>query len=485
MNKGFKVYFRKGKQESKKVFKQKGNFLKYYIYKIMSILSNLIPFARPVFALSDVRMARIAEQSGKVEIVESFETLNKPQSYWTSLLSMLVQVLIILSGVLIIGALYAVVISIFSLIIDEAQAYNAQSTIMLIVTIPFAVALLLYVILSCLYFAPKNYYIDSVDDNNLTKTLTKSYCTMKQKVKGTVFMLKFIPFIVIAVLALLFALVPTFNMGTIPTLLILLLILVVFIIVLPRLLLTRDIALIELFKDVMIDKANVVKTLGNINVKSFTKVDPGVEAIKDNLVKLFEDTEDVEYTPEPEFNEVVDDEKIVNDIPKQNEENLEEENKVEQEEHEEPTNDSTNDSINDSSDLTEEELEELLKDSKDVEVSEENSDEVTTEDTIANELEDSQSEENNGSSETEDNTEEETVDSLEKELEDLLKESDDGVVLEESSNEENIEDTPVEDDSSNDEDIKFVNNDIEDENMEDKTLEELEEELKNLQDGNE
>ena len=42
MNRGFKEYLKLGKKETKKIFKQKGNFFRYYLYQLMNLMKLTI-----------------------------------------------------------------------------------------------------------------------------------------------------------------------------------------------------------------------------------------------------------------------------------------------------------------------------------------------------------------------------------------------------------------------------------------------------------
>ena len=213
-----------------------------------------------------------------------------------------------------------------------------------------------------IYFSPNYYLLDSVDGINATKTYRKSYVTMKQKVKGTYFMINFIPNLLLVLLLGVPVILTGLNMTFILRMIIVLIGAFFALFFGCRLMLRKNIAVVKFFEDIIIDKPNIVKTIDSKIIRHFDGEKPNIDSLKDNLVALFDDTEECSYSTDNVFTELVDDDE--KPLP---DDETKEETATEEVKDEALTEESKeeNESTNDNEGLTKEEVD-FLKDNPDL-----------------------------------------------------------------------------------------------------------------------
>lgn len=189
MNKGCVAYFCEGLKTAKNTFfKNKKNFLKYYLFSMASFLGSIFIVTMPIFFLAEVRMARIAKEKNDIAIFDSLEGADHPKRWWTLLLTNYLWILLVMAGVLVIVLCFVPTVPFIS------SLATLESPILMLVfayLVIFAlyVVLIVYMILATLHFAPVNYIIDKDESLGVSEVLKTSYSSMNKDGKVTYFLI--------------------------------------------------------------------------------------------------------------------------------------------------------------------------------------------------------------------------------------------------------------------------------------------------------
>ena len=299
MNRGFKTYYREGMNKSFKIFKKKGNKLKFYLYSFMNLFGRILFFfVQPIFDLSNVRMAKMMKYDEKMDISKSFSTANSIKSLWTAFLSSIIIILMFLGGILLIAFLEVFIFGLCFIIGDLCQNYYLTYDLLLILSIPVAIGLLVYIVMFPLYFAPSIYIADTVKDVGGSVVVSKSLEAMKRNGKGTCIKILLITGLIhVGYLGI--AGVVTwalFSAGAAAGLISIICFLVPYIIFVPVINGGANIALVSLFEDLVIDKYNEKQVVKGIYVVNSKTMDTTIDNYQDNLIRLFDDTADVKLS---------------------------------------------------------------------------------------------------------------------------------------------------------------------------------------------
>ena len=295
MNRGFKTYYKEGRKVAKRMYKTKGNFIRYYIFLFSAILGGI--FLPSFYQLANVRMAKNLRQSNQISVSKLFKSGDNPKSLYTMILSFFLSLFIFLGGVLAIssaGGLLLLLASAISFLIFD----DFVLIVYIIFLAPVGIGLIIFIVEYFLSLSPRAYIVDTVDNVGASDVLNKSFTSMK-KGKFTLFMLNFVPSLIGLAISVGLLSIPTLIyllLGNINYLFIVLstvlfivaIILILFII--PKVHTTINVGALSFFEDVVFDKYNdVFETKGvdikNINIKKFR-----VDSIEENLAKLFDET---------------------------------------------------------------------------------------------------------------------------------------------------------------------------------------------------
>ncbi|MDD7735433.1 MAG: hypothetical protein PT941_01465 [Bacillales bacterium] len=295
MNRGFKTYYKEGRKVAKRMYKTKGNFIRYYIFLFSALLGNI--FLPSFYQLANVRMAKDLRRSNEINVSKLFKSGDNPKSLYTMILSFFLSLFIFLGGVLVIalvGGLLFLLAGAFNVLLFQKE----QLIVYIIFLIPAGIGLIIFMVEFLLSLSPRAYIVDTVNNVGASDVLNKSFTSMK-KGKLTLLMLIFVPALigfvisgaVLAVPTLIYIILGIENYIFISLSTILFIAAIIFIlIIVPKLHTTANVGALSFFEDVVFDKYNdTFETKGvdikNIKIKKFR-----VDSIEENLSKLFDET---------------------------------------------------------------------------------------------------------------------------------------------------------------------------------------------------
>ena len=296
MNRGFKTYFKEGLLKSYNTFKKKGNYLRYYLYWIASMVGKMIPFVSSAFLLSDVRIARLAKNHEQIAVARSFESTDNRESIRTMIWTSVIVVLLFISGVLFIG-----VFGFLSYLLAQSIITASNSSAASILIFPAVILLLVFMILYPLFMAPASYIVDTNNEIGVSNVIFNSIDSMKRTGKWTYTLINIVgllPGLLIFAggIILFIILAQTSDIGFIIGSLLLFLFMALFLIVGPVFGMAGRIATVLLFEDIVLDDFNRTKNISGVNIQKvkYSKLNKNDKSqmLASQLVGLFDDVEE-------------------------------------------------------------------------------------------------------------------------------------------------------------------------------------------------
>ena len=256
MDRGFRVYMKEGLQQAKKTFKgRKSSKFKYLFMLVASLLSKLLILPMPLFAQSNIRLAKQAAEKNVYDISHSFEDANNPRCYWSTMVAMVFKLVVILSAFVLVGAIGFALFYVGTLFAN----ITGVTALSILFPVPAAIALIVIIIGLALYFAPLNYYLNKDGDIGIAKALGASTRTMKEQGKKTLFLINlffyFILGLYVGITGFIFLYLARNESQSIKIIanLALIIFVLIFVLFIPKLGLARDIATLALMNDIMIN----------------------------------------------------------------------------------------------------------------------------------------------------------------------------------------------------------------------------------------
>lgn len=305
MNRGFVTYFSGGiKAAVNTVYKNKG-FLNYWLYMAMGFIGRILLIFFPVFALSDIRQAKIAHTNNNAVLAENFRVACKANSLWTYIGARLIEFLIFLAGTLLI-AIATGLFALIGLLISFAAEDFSRELLIVIFCIPGMVAELVHIVMMHIMFAPTAYIVESNPGISAAAAVSASLKTMKRCGKWTCVLTTAVPAMILGAIMGFFSMaVVMVNLYVtdpiecaIGSCILLFVLVAAFFLIFPIFHLTMTVARKSLFEDISLDPVNASKHTSGVNIKSCKGVIFPPETIEENLAALFNETEE-ENAPLP------------------------------------------------------------------------------------------------------------------------------------------------------------------------------------------
>ena len=307
MNKGFGYYNKDSKIKSKQVFKKKRNYTRYYSYLFSSLLGRIILFIiSPIFMVSDFRMAKMVREGGDIIVSKCYEPLDSGKKIGNALLTAILSFLIFLAGVIIIAIPTAMMAALGYLICILIDHVELMYIMVILMGIPGALVLVCFMICYPFYIAPAFYIQESISDAYASSALKNSFKIMRSHQKGcwTMFWLAFVPtfykllYLSVAggIVSYIIYYYQTDYMLVALACVIGILFLLVFLAFAPKLTMRTLISITELIDDLFIERPGGIDTVApGVHIRKSRIGKVKVVNYKENLVKLFDDTND--YAP--------------------------------------------------------------------------------------------------------------------------------------------------------------------------------------------
>ena len=305
MDRGFRVYMKEGLKQAKKTFKgRKSSKFKYLFMLVASLLSKILILPMPLFVHSNIRLAKQAAEKSVYDISHSFEDADNPKCYWTTMVGMVFKLVIILSSIILVGAIA------FALFYVGTLFANITGIAMLRVLfpVPAVIALVAIIIGFTMYFAPLNYYLNKDGAMGVAKALGASTRTMKEQGKKTLFLINlffyFILALYVGVTGFIFLLLARNESESIKIIanLALIIFVVIFVLFIPKYGLAKDIATLALMNDIMInpDEADDLTLVKEKMLKQGLSKDEFLVSLFDKKLESEEGQEQEQASPEAE-----------------------------------------------------------------------------------------------------------------------------------------------------------------------------------------
>lgn len=192
MNRGVIAYMREGNRCAKNTFKRIGNILKFYFLEIVSFFGSLFLFPIPMMTLARMRVARLAERDEDIQIFKSFEKTDSSKHFWTITAFHFMTFILFLAGIVFIVLLMGVFGGIGLLIggVDKTGFIIGG-----ILAVPFAIVLLIFLILFPFMLMPAIYLYDCNTNLGLSGMFYNSIDAMRKTGKWTTFMMNLVYFL--------------------------------------------------------------------------------------------------------------------------------------------------------------------------------------------------------------------------------------------------------------------------------------------------
>ena len=186
MNRGVIAYMREGNRCAKNTFKNFINTFKYYFLGLVILLGALCPLTLPFVSILSIRVARLAERDEDIQIFKSFERVDNSKTFWTILGFYFFYGIFFLAGLLLIAVLAAIFAGAGILI----GGLNTVGYIIAgVLAFPFAVILLVYLVVYPFMFMPAIYLYDCNPKLGLSGMFYNSVDAMRKTGKWTIFMM--------------------------------------------------------------------------------------------------------------------------------------------------------------------------------------------------------------------------------------------------------------------------------------------------------
>ena len=183
MNRGFKFYFREGLKYSSKTLKEKGNFLRFFLFMMVTAFSVLCPLLLPAVSMAYFRLARQVKYEQNIEVCKLFKACDNPKNYWTVILVDLMK-----------GLLYIAMIFILVLLVCLSALLSGGIALLLngvrefiLLAIPAVILLVAFILIYPYSTVPTAFIVDNNDGINPTKALFDSVHALNKTGKRTYF----------------------------------------------------------------------------------------------------------------------------------------------------------------------------------------------------------------------------------------------------------------------------------------------------------
>ena len=181
MNQGFRKYYKQSFKSSKLALKR--NYIYYFIYNVFCLLASITIVLIPIVMISRVKLVKKINKENKLDVLGSFENVDKPISFWKLVLVSYAQFFLILSGVVVI-LLSALVMAVLGYGITLLTGKN-YLLMAILFTIPSGIMLLVYLFVVSIRVIPVQYLVEIYPEMEFSVILKNSFLGLKNNGKCT------------------------------------------------------------------------------------------------------------------------------------------------------------------------------------------------------------------------------------------------------------------------------------------------------------
>ena len=267
------------------------------MYFLAELFGRIIILFNPHFNIANIRQGYVIRKVNQLNFASSFRSVGHRVSFGTYILTLFIELLILIAGVLAVALLGAILGSIGYGISKLASSDNYMLFI-LIFSAPAALILVLYLLVTLLIFSPTAYIMVNNDGISAGETIGACYRSMINNGKMTVFLSYFISLILrllyfaamgVGGYFLFTKLVPE-NYFVVSLIGFSIVSFVIYLTFAPILTLANRVVKDHLFEDIVLDPVTAARINENVNLSICNGKEVNVDAC--NLASLFEYTED-------------------------------------------------------------------------------------------------------------------------------------------------------------------------------------------------
>lgn len=273
MLKKYRVYFKEGYQVSKKVLKNKGNLMRYYLIYLIDLLGTVLFPMKPITSIGVYRTLKTAVKGEDLSISKSVVGADSYKTYWSLSWAAVLKFMMLLAGIVLLAIPTA---GLFFLGYGIYNATNYKAEILpYIFGLPGAIAIVVFMFVVFFATVPLPYIVDGNLSIRTSRALYTSVNAFKFGGRGTYILIeitKFFLSIVYIALAFFITLLLSELVNGQFYLLVLMLCIFVFlglyIAFITRINLAFDIAKVNLLDDVLYDNVLGEKKLTGIKIEA-------------------------------------------------------------------------------------------------------------------------------------------------------------------------------------------------------------------------
>lgn len=291
MNRGFKQYFKESYKKSRKTLKNINNYLRYLLFIFMDFAATFCIFVKPITKVATVKMAKNVNDGKNVCISSSVVTTDNPKAYWNYVLVACLKMLIwfgIGAIIIIIGAL----LFLFGISITSLLGGSDSLVLPIVLAVPAIVILIAFLFARPYLSVSTAYLVDTYSKTNASKQLYSSFESMKKSGKKTLFandlvhagliLLFLLPSLIIMIIAI------TSGSGLIALAILLVILSALYFV--PRLLLSRQLIIVSLYDDIVLDDRTLTQKFIGIDADKFSNT---TQPIGKRLLNVFESEDEI------------------------------------------------------------------------------------------------------------------------------------------------------------------------------------------------
>ena len=299
MHRGFIYYYREGLKSSRKTIYRNRCFFRYILYFLAEFFGRILIFFNPHFNIANIRQGYLIRKSNQFNFSSSFRNVGHRVSFGTYVLTLCLEGLILIAGIIAIALLAAILGSI-GYGVSKIASYENYRLFILMFAAPSVPVLVLYVVVNLLIFSPTAYIIANNNGISAGETIGACYRTMINNGKMTVFLSYFISslikllylgalgvggyFVIKLFIPEKYFVVSLIGLSVIA--------LAGYITFAPILTLANRVVKEHLFEDIVLDPVTAARINEKVNLSVCNGKKLKAEAASRNLASLFEYTED-------------------------------------------------------------------------------------------------------------------------------------------------------------------------------------------------
>lgn len=319
MNRGFNHYFREGVKSSAGALYHNKGLVKFLVYFFMETIGRCLLIFNPLFDLAGVKQGEFIWRQKRVEVSQSFKHAGNPHAVWTYVLTLCVEALMFLAGMVLIGV-FTFLLALLGYGISMLFEDPDTTLFMGIFSVPGGILMLVYCVIMPLIFAPTPYIVANNRGIGVGDTLSGCFNTMKSCGKWTLFLNSFIPALIQLLILWVIGTATYFLSGalietsfySLVMAIWYIVVIIGYVLVAPIFTLTARSANHHLFRDIVLDPVSADRFTKGINIKKCNGKLFTAEEAEEGLVSLFDETASDPYeaqsaapAPAPEQKEQV------------------------------------------------------------------------------------------------------------------------------------------------------------------------------------